>query len=71
MVEVGRQRVPSRWTVALRPGEMRGEKRVKRDREEALTGEIWRAIGDRSWGREKRNEQYRKRQKKLWGGRDR
>ena len=37
---------------------MRGEKRVKRYREAALTGEIWRAIGDRSWGREKRNEQY-------------
>ena len=43
------------------PGRDGGENRVKREREAVLTGEIWGAIGDRSGGREKRNERSRKR----------
>ena len=62
--------VTSRRTVNPRLGEMGSKKRVQRYRE-ASTGEIWRAIGDRSGGRETRNEQSRKREKKFWGGRDR
>ena len=42
------------------PGRDGGENRVKREREAVLTGEIWGAIGDRSGGREKRNERSRK-----------
>ena len=36
---------------------------MQREREAALTGEKWMAIGDRSGGREKWNEQSRKRSK--------
>ena len=53
--------VQSRWTVALRLGKMGLEKRLQREREAFLTGERWEAIGDRSEGREKRNERSRKR----------
>ena len=49
------------WTVAPLPGEIGGGKKVQREREAASTGEIWGAIGDRSGGREKRNELSRKR----------
>ena len=56
----------SRWTVAPGTGDMGREKRVKIEREAVSTGERWGSIGDRSGGREKWNEQSRKRYKKLW-----
>ena len=59
-VEAGWQEATSRWMVALRLGEMGGEKLVQREIEAALTGERWKAVGDRSVGREKRNKRSRK-----------
>ena len=58
---------PSRWTVAPRPVEMGGEKRVQREIEAVSTGERWGLIGDRSRRREKRNEPPREKGRRNCG----
>ena len=58
--------MPSRWTVAPRPGKREGvNKRVKRGREAASTGGRWGKIVDRSGGREKLEEKVGRRARLL------
>ena len=53
---VGRQvEVLSMWMVTLCPVNMGGEKRLQIEIEAVLKGEIFEAIGDSSWGRDKWN----------------
>ena len=58
---------PSRWTFDPLPGEMGEDKRLQREIEVASTDERWRVVGDRSRGREKRNERSRKKAEEIVG----